>query len=136
VSGARTGAGRTALAVGVAGVWLGLCEFARNQLLLAAQWQGHYRAMGLEFPSRPVNGMMWMAWSFLAAGVVYAIARRFGLWQTTFIAWLLGWAMMWVVLWNLLVLPLSILPVAVPFSFVEALGAAFICRKLGRPRAG
>ena len=105
----------------------------RNQFLLVAQWQNHYKAMGLEFPSKPVNGVMWMVWSFALAGTAFAISRRFGLWQTTFIAWLLGWVLMWVVIWNLLVLPLGILPVAIPFSFVEALGAAFICRRLAGP---
>jgi len=116
----------------LAGIWVGLCEFVRNQFLLVSQWQGHYRGMGLEFPSKPVNGMMWMVWSFLMAGTVYAISRRFNLWQTTFIAWVMGHVMMWVVIWNLSVLPVGILPVAIPFSFVEALGAAFICRKLAR----
>jgi hypothetical protein len=135
VSNTRTGTGRVILTVGVAGFWVVLCEFVRNQLLLAAQWQSHYRAMGLGFPSRPVNGMMWMVWSFMFAGIAFAVSRRFGLWQTTFIGWLLGWVMMWIVIWNLLVLPVGILPIAIPFSFVEALGAAFICRRLARSRA-
>jgi hypothetical protein len=129
----KTGAGKTVLAIVVAGIWVGLCEFVRNQFVLVSQWQNHYRGMGLEFPSRPVNGMMWMVWSFLMAGTAFAISRRFSLWQTTFIAWVMGYVMMWVVIWNLSVLPVRILPVAIPFSFVEALGAAFICHKLARP---
>ena len=133
MSEATAGAGKTVLAVVVAGFWVGLCEFARNQFVLVVQWQNHYRGMGLEFPSRPVNGMMWMVWSFLMAGTAFAISRRFSLWQTTFIAWVMGYVMMWVVIWNLSVLPVGTLPIAVPFSFVEALGAAFICRKLARP---
>lgn len=133
MSDAKSGAGRPVLAVVLAGVWVGLCEFVRNQFLLISQWQGHYRGMGLVFPSQPVNGMMWMVWSFLLAGTAYAISRRFGLWQTTFIAWVMAFVMMWVVVWNLSVLPLGTLPIAVPWSLVEALGAAFICRKLARP---
>jgi len=130
VSSAKSGAGQPVLAVVLAGMWVVLCEFMRNQFLLVSQWQGHYRDMGLVFPSQPVNGMMWMVWSFLMAGTVYAISRRFGLWQTTFIAWVMGFVMMWVVIWNLSVLPVGTLPIAVPWSFIEALGAAFICRKL------
>jgi len=133
MSEAKTGAGKTVLAVVVAGFWVGLCEFVRNQFVLVAQWQNHYRGIGLEFPSKPVNGMMWMVWSFLMAGTVYAISRRFNLWQTTLIAWVMGYVMMWVVIWNLSVLPVRILPIAVPFSFIEALGAAFICRRLAQP---
>jgi hypothetical protein len=132
VSEAKTGAGKTILAVVLAGVWVGLCEFVRNQFVLASQWQNHYRALGLEFPSGPVNGAMWMVWSFMLAGTAFAISRRFGLWQTTFITWVLGHVMMWIVIWNLMVLPLGILPIAIPFSFVEALGATFICRRLAR----
>ena len=130
MSEARTGVGKTILAVVQAGVWVGLCEFLRNQFVLSSVWQNRYQALGLEFPSGPVNGMMWMVWSLLMAGTTFAISRRFGLWQTTFITWVLGYVMMWVVIWNLSVLPFGILPVAVPWSFVEALGAAFICRKL------
>jgi hypothetical protein len=133
VNEARTGAGKTVLAVVVAGIWVGLCEFVRNQFVLVSQWQNHYRTMGLEFPSKPVNGMMWMVWSFLMAGTTFAISRRFNVPRTTLIAWVMGYVMMWVAIGNLSVLPVGILPIAVPFSFVEALGAAFICRKLARP---
>ncbi|MBN2464869.1 hypothetical protein JXD38_04515 [candidate division WOR-3 bacterium] len=129
----KTGAGKTVLAVVVAGIWVGLCEFVRNQFLLVSQWQSHYQGMGLEFPAGPVNGMMWMLWSFLTAGTTFVISRRYNLWQTTVIAWVMGYVMMWVVIWNLAVLPMGTLPVAVPFSFVEALGAAFICRRLAKP---
>jgi hypothetical protein len=133
VSEAKAGAGRTILAIVGAGIWVGVCEFVRNQFLLASQWQNHYREMGLEFPSKPANGAMWMVWSFLMAGTIFAISRRFNLWQTTFIAWVMGYVMMWAVIWNLAVLPVGILPVAIPFSFVEALGAAFICRRSRGP---
>jgi hypothetical protein len=132
VSDAKSGKGRPVLAVVLAGVWVNLCEFVRNQLLLLPQWQAHYRDMGLVFPAQPENAMLWVVWSFLLAGMAFAISRRFGLWQTTFIAWVTAFMMMWVVIWNLSVLPPRILPIAVPFSFVEAFGAAFICRKLAR----
>jgi len=133
VSGAKSGVGKAVLAIVLAGIWVGLCEFLRNQFVLVSQWQNHYRGMGLEFPSKPMNGMMWMVWSFLLAGTAYAISRRFSLWQTTFLAWVTGFVMMWVVVWNLSVLPVATLPIAVPWSFIEALGAAFICRRLARP---
>jgi hypothetical protein len=121
------------LAVALAGVWVNLCEFVRNQVLFLPQWQAHFRDMGLVFPAQPVNAMLWVVWSFLLAGMAFAVSRRFGLWQTTFIVWVAAFVMMWVVIWNLAVLPVGILPIAVPFSFIEALGAAFICRKLARP---
>ena len=133
MSGAKSGVGKAVLAVVLSGVWVNLCEFVRNQLLLLPQWQAHYRGMGLAFPSQPLNAMMWVVWSFLLAGMAYAISRRFGLWQTALIAWVMAFVMMWVVIWNLSALPLGILPIAAPFSFIEVLGAAFICRMLARP---
>jgi len=132
VSSERSGTRRPVLAVMLAGVWVNLCEFVRNQVLFSAHWQEHYRGMGLVFPAQPVNAMLWVVWSFLLAGTAFAVSRRFGLLQTTFLTWVMGFVMMWVVIWNLAVLPVGILPIAVPFSFVEALGAAFICRKLAR----
>ncbi len=133
MSSEKSGTRRPVLAVMLAGVWVSLCEFARNQVLLSPQWQEHYRDMGLVFPAQPVNAMLWAGWAFLLAGTVFAISRRFGLWQTTFLAWVMAFVMMWVVIWNLSVLPLGILPIAVPFSLIEAFGAAFICRRLARP---
>jgi hypothetical protein len=132
VSDSTSGSRRPVLAVALAGVWVNLCEFVRNQVLFLPQWQAHYRDMGLVFPAQLVNAVLWVVWSFLLAGMAFAISRRLGLWQTTFIAWVMAFVMMWVVIWNLSVLPLGILPIAVPFSLVEALGAAFICRKLAR----
>lgn len=133
MTGESSGTRRPVLAVALAGVWVNLCEFARNQVLFSPQWQGHYRDMGLVFPAQPVNAVLWMIWAFMFAGAAFAISRRFGLWQTTFLAWFMGFVMMWVAIWNLSVLPPGILPIAVPFSFIEALGAAFICRKLAKP---
>jgi len=135
VSKTKTVVGRTVLAVLLAGVWVNLCEFVRNQLLLLSQWQAHYRGMGQVFPAQPVNALLWVVWAFLLAGTVFAITRRFGLWRTTFLAWVMAFVMMWVAIWNLSVLPLGILPVAMPFSFIEVLGAALICRRLAKPGA-
>jgi hypothetical protein len=129
---AKPGAGRVILAVLLSGAWVNLCEFIRNQVLLLPKWQAHYLGMGLVFPARPVNAMLWVAWAFLLAATVFVISRRFGLWQTTFLAWAMAFVMMWLVIGNLAVLPVGILPIAVPFSFIEALGAAFVCRRLAR----
>ncbi len=135
VMSAQSGMGKAVLAVALSGIWVNLCEFARNQLLLLSQWQAHYRGMGLVFPAQPMNALLWVVWAFLLAGTVFALSRRFGLWGATFLAWVMAFVMMWVVIWNLSVLPIGILPTAVPFSFVEALGAALICRKLAKPAA-
>ncbi len=133
MSNGKSGVGRAILAILLAGIWVNLFEFVRNMVLLTRLWEVHYQGMGLVFPSAPLNGAAWAIWAFVFAGAVFALTRRFGLWQTTLLGWVTGFVMMWLVIGNLLVLPLGILPVAVPMSFVEVLGAAFICRRLARP---
>jgi hypothetical protein len=130
VSSAKSGAGRAVLAILLAGVWVNLCEFARNQLLLLPLWQAHYQGMGLTFPAKPLNAAVWVAWAFVMAAMILVISRRFGLWATFVIGWVASFVMMWLAIGNLSVLPFGILPIAVPFSLVEVFGAAVICRRL------
>lgn len=129
----KTGVVRSVLAMLLAGIWVNAFEFVRNMVLLTRQWNEHYRDLGLVFPAAPVNGAVWVIWAFVFAGAMYVLTRRFGLWSAALLGWVTGFVLMWLVIGNLRVLPFAILPVAVPMSFVEAMGAAFICRKLARP---
>lgn len=113
----------------LAGLWINANEFVRNQILLNGEWVKHFQAMGQVFPSAPVNGLVWVVWGFVFAGVVYAIAKKFTLAQTFALAWVLGFVMMWLVIWNLNVLPMAILPAAIPLSLIESFGAAYICKR-------
>jgi hypothetical protein len=122
---------RTIVPIFVATVWIGLSEFARNQFLLKSHWTSHYASLGLVFPEKPINGALWGVWSLLFAVAVFALAKKFTLVQTTLLAWLVGFVMMWVVIGNLGVLPLGLLPLAVPLSLLEAFLAALIVKKLG-----
>lgn len=122
-------------AVVLAGLWVGLSEFVRNQLLLSATWESHYESLGLEFPTAPINAVVWLVWSFVFAAVLYWISRRSSLLETTLLGWVVGFVMMWLVVWNLSVLPLVTLPVAVPLSLLESFVAAGICVKVAPPRA-
>ena len=121
---------RTVLAVAAAGLWSGASEFVRNEVLLPSVWREHFAGLGLTFPAEPLNAAVWVAWSFVFAGVVFAVSRRFGLAATTAIAWVAAFPMMWLVTWNLAVLPVSALPVAVPLSLLEAFGMAWLCLRL------
>jgi hypothetical protein len=128
---ARGGSGqRTLLAVVAAALWSGASESFRNEVLLPSIWRDHFAGLGLTFPAEPLNAAVWVAWSFVFAGVTFAVSRRFGLTATTAIVWVTAFPMMWQVTWNLAVLPLGVLPVAVPLSLVEALGMAWVCARL------
>ena len=121
-------------AIGVNGLWVNASEFFRNEVLLKSYWVDHYRTLGLEFPSEPVNGMMWMVWGFLFAAVIHMLSEKYHLLQAALLSWTVGFVLMWIVTWNLLVLPLSLLMFAVPLSLLEAFIGTLLCQKLA-PKA-
>jgi len=121
---------RTILPILLATIWISISEFARNQLLFKSYWVEHYQAMGITFPSEPVNGAMWGVWSLLFAIAIYIMAKKFTVWQTTLFSWFVGFVLMWVVIGNLGVLPYRLLIFAVPLSLLEAFVASFIIKKM------
>lgn len=119
---------RTFVLILLAGLWVNTCEFLRNQILLNGEWVQHFQSLGMGFPSAPINALVWVVWGFVFAAIVFVLAQKFTLSQTFVLAWALGFVLMWLVIWNLNVLPMKILPVAVPFSLIESFGAAYICK--------
>jgi len=117
-------------AVLLSALWISMSEFLRNEFALKSHWIAHYRSLGLEFPSAPVNGMVWGIWSICFAILIVLIGRRSSFPMTAIIAWIAGFPLMWLVLGNLLVLPYDILFIAVPWSMVEVIGASFIVHKV------
>lgn len=121
---------RPLVAILVATAWISINEFVRNQVVLAHQWSGHYATLGLTFPSAPINGAVWGIWALCFAVAIFFIARRFNLFETAALAWFMGFVLMWLVIGNMAVLPIGILPYAIPWSMAEALGTAYILKKL------
>jgi len=121
---------KTVLPILLATVWISISEFVRNQFLMNSYWVEHYQQLGIIFPSEPVNGAIWGFWSLLFAITIFIISRKFSLIQTALFSWFIGFVLMWVVIGNLGVLPLGILPIAIPLSLLEAFLAAFIIKKL------
>lgn len=121
---------KTILPILVAGIWISLSEFLRNELFFKSYWTQHYQQRGLVFPSDPANGAVWGLWSLLFAIWIFIILKKFSLLQTTLLAWFAGFVLMWVVIWNLNVLPQGLLMYAVPLSLLETFVAAVIIKKL------
>ena len=121
---------RALLAILACAAWISINEFVRNQVVLAHHWSAHYAALGLTFPSAPINGAVWGIWALCFAVASFFIARRFNLLETASLAWFMGFVLMWLVIGNMAVLPYGILPIAIPWSMVEALGAAYLLKKL------
>jgi hypothetical protein len=116
----------TILPVLLATLWISLSEFVRNEYMVKSFWTQHYQDLGLVFPSKPVNGALWGIWSLLFAGVVFVLAKKFTLLQTTLLSWFAAFVMMWVVIGNLGVLPYGLLVYAIPLSILESFVASLI----------
>lgn len=123
---------RIILPVLLSAIWISISEFVRNDFFLKSYWTEHYSALGLVFPSEPMNGAVWGIWSLLFAIALYVISRKFTLWQTSFLGWFVGFILMWLVIWNMAVLPLKLLIFAIPLSFIEVFVASLILIKLGK----
>lgn len=121
------------LPVLLATIWISLSEFVRNQYILSSLWTKHYKELGLTFPSGPVTGAGWGVWSLMFAISIFVIAKKFTLWETSFLSWFTGIAMMWLVLGNLAVLPHMLMLYALPLSILESFIAALIVKKFQKP---
>jgi hypothetical protein len=60
---------------------------------------------------------------------VHPVPEIHGL-QTTLLTWTAVFVLVWIVLWNSAILPLDILPLAVPWSLVEIFLGALIAKKV------
>jgi len=121
---------RSIITVILAGIWVNVSEFFRNEYLLKSFWVHHFKSHGMTFPSDPINGIMWIVWGFLFSAAVYFISRKFNLVQTAIISWCMGFVLMWLVTINLNVFPVSILIYAVPLSLLETYIVSIICLKV------
>jgi len=117
------------IAITVAGIWITVSEFARNELLFKSYWVDLFASLGLRFETLPVNGILWMIWSFVLAYVIYRLMQKFSFRETVCLAWLTSFVMMWIALYNLQVLPLRLLIVAVPLSLLEVAVAGLLIKK-------
>jgi len=114
----------------VSGFWIGFSEFVRNELLFKSYWIEKYAALGLDFPSKMANNMVWGIWSFAMAGLILFLSNRLTLKGTIFASWWSSFLMMWLVVGNLNVLPTKLLLFAIPLSIIEVSVAAWISKKI------
>jgi hypothetical protein len=120
----------TILPIILAGIWINISEFVRNELFLKSFWVEHYEKMRLTFPSDPINGIIWGIWGFSFAVLIFFLSKQHTLLQTTLLSWFASFFMMWLVIWNLDVLPNGMLWFSVPLSLIEAFIGALIISKM------
>jgi hypothetical protein len=119
-----------ALAVVLAGIWMNISEFVRNELVIKQCWVDGFQELGLTYPSDPATGAIWALWAFVFVAFVVWLTTKFNLIKSTIIAWVLGFVLLWLAMWNLGVLPKGILYWAVPWSFVEVYIVAIIAKRV------
>ena len=122
------------LSIFLSGLWITFSEFLRNQILLGYVWEEHYNGLGLTFQTLPINGILWMTWSFLLAIILWKLRTKFSLSQSMFIGWIVAFPLMWITLYNLQVLPMRLLAAALPLSVLEVVIALFIQRAFSRDK--
>ena len=120
------------IVIAFATIWIVFSEFLRNQVLFASYWKDHYASLGLEFPSKPINGLVWTIWSCILASVIYKLLQKYSFKETIVLAWTVGFVMMWLVIGNLMVLPVKLLIFAVPLSLLEVYIATLILTKTSK----
>jgi hypothetical protein len=118
------------IALVAAAAWIVASEFIRNELLFKSLWVNHYAGLNLTFQTRPLNGVLWMVWSLIAAVVLQQLLGRFSARRAVALTWIALFPAMWITLFNLQVLPLGLLVFAVPLSVIELAIATWIIRSL------
>jgi hypothetical protein len=121
------------IALAAAGLWITASEFVRNELLFKSYWVDHFAGLHLSFETTPLNGVLWLVWSFIIAAVLQQLVKRFSLRGGAALTWLVTFPTMWITLFNLQVLPAGLLVFALPLSILEIAVAALLLRRLGGP---
>jgi hypothetical protein len=121
---------KTIFPVLVIGIWINISETVRWIFLIESYWVEHYKNMNLVFPNSPFNALIWMIWGFLLAITIFVLSKKYSLFQTTLLTWLIVFVMLWIVLWNINILPVTILWYVAPLSLIEIYIGVLISKKL------
>jgi uncharacterized membrane protein len=77
---------KTILPIVIAGLWITVSEFVRDELLFKSYWVDHFASLGLKFETLPINGLLWTVWCFILASVIYRLLQKFSFWETVGLA--------------------------------------------------
>ena len=110
-------------------IWINIFETLRWMLFAKPDIDIHFKAANLVLPDEPVNNLLWVIWGIIIAVMIYIVSKKFKVIQTTFIVCITVYVMHWIALWNFAVLPINILLLAVPLTFINVLVGALICSR-------
>ncbi len=110
-------------------LWINIFETLRWILFAKPVIDNHFKAANLVLPSEPVNNILWLIWGIIIAAMIFIISKKFKVLQTTFIVWVIVYVTHWIALWNFSVLPLNVLWLAVPLTFINVFVGSLICSR-------
>jgi hypothetical protein len=110
-------------------LWINIFETLRWILFAKPDLDMHFKAANLVLPNEFINIILWLIWGIIIAVMIFIISKKYKVLQTTFIVWITVYVMHWIALWNFAVLPINILWLAVPLTFINVLVGALICNR-------
>jgi hypothetical protein len=111
-------------------LWINISETLRWILFSQSHFMKHYQSLNLVLPLGPLVLLFWLIWGVLLSAMIYFISEKFSLLQSTFMIWIMAFLMFWLGLYNLDVLPVSILWLVIPLSFISVLVGVLISNYL------
>jgi hypothetical protein len=109
-------------------IWINIFETLRWMLFAKPEIDMHFQAVNLVLPNEPINNLLWLIWGIIIAVMIFIVSKKFKVLQTTFIVWITVYVMHWIALWNMAVLPINILWLAVPLTFINVLIGVLISK--------
>jgi len=109
-------------------IWINIFETLRWMLFAKPEIDMHFKAANLVLPNEPINNLLCLIWGIIIAVMIFIVSKKFKVLQTTFIVWITVYVMHWIALWNMAVLPINILWLAVPLTFINVLIGALISK--------
>ena len=110
-------------------LWINVYETLRWMLFAKPDIDRYFKTANIVLPNGVINNILWLIWGIIIAVIIFIISKKFKVLQTTFIVWITVYVMHWIALWNFAVLPINILLLAVPLTFINVFVGALICAK-------
>jgi len=111
-------------------LWINIAETLRWILFSQSHFMEHYQRLNLVLPFGPIVLILWLLWGILLSVVIYTISKKYTLLQTVGIIWIMAYLMVWIALYNLNVLPVSMLWLVIPLSFINIIIGTLISNYL------
>lgn len=109
-------------------LWINIFETLRWLLFAKPDIDMHFKGANLVLPNEPLNNILWLIWGIIISVMIFIISKKYSVLKTSFIVWITVYVLHWIALWNMAVLPINILWLAVPLTFINVLIGVLISK--------